>query len=57
MNAGNALSELGPDASLEEILGAAAVYAVLVMVLKVITKEDCSLLPKGEKIARILRIS
>jgi len=34
----------------------AAVYAVLVVVLKVITYDDCMLLPKGEKIAKILRI-
>ena len=39
------------------ILGAGAVYVVLVMLLKVITREDCSLLPKGDKIARLLRIS
>lgn len=38
------------------ILGAAAVYAVLVVLLKVITKEDCALLPKGNKIAKLLRI-
>jgi stage V sporulation protein B len=38
------------------ILGAAAVYVVLVVLLKVITKEDCALLPKGDKIARLLRI-
>ena len=37
------------------ILGAAAVYVVLVYVLRIVTKEDCSLLPKGDKIARLLR--
>ena len=34
----------------------ATVYAVLVIVLKAITYDDCMLLPKGEKIAKILRI-
>ena len=38
------------------ILGAGTVYVVLVLVLKVITKEDCALLPKGDKIAKLLRI-
>ena len=38
------------------ILGAAVVYVVLVLVLKVITKEDCALLPKGDKIAKLLRV-
>ena len=35
---------------------AGVVYLVLVVVLKIITADDCALLPKGEKIARILRI-
>lgn len=39
------------------ILGAGAVYVVLVLMLKVITKDDCTLLPKGDKIAKLLRIS
>ena len=38
------------------ILGAGVVYVILVLILKVITREDCSLLPKGDKIARLLRI-
>ena len=38
------------------ILGAGAVYLVLVLALKIITREDCRLLPKGDKIARLLRI-
>ena len=38
------------------ILGAGAVYVALVLALKVITREDCSLLPKGDKIAKLLRI-
>ena len=32
------------------------VYVAAVVLLKVITKEDCLLLPKGEKIAKILRL-
>ena len=39
------------------ILVAVAVYAVLVVVLKLVTYDDCMLLPKGEKIAKFLRIS
>ena len=35
---------------------AAVVYVVLVIVLKVITYDDCMLLPAGEKIAKILRV-
>ena len=38
------------------ILGAGAVYVVLVMILKIITRDDCSLLPKGDKIAKLLRV-
>jgi stage V sporulation protein B len=33
-----------------------AVYVVAVLLLKVITREDCLLLPKGEKIAKLLRL-
>ena len=32
------------------------VYVVAVLMLKVITREDCLLLPKGEKIAKLLRL-
>ena len=32
------------------------VYVVAAVVLKVITRDDCMLLPKGEKIARLLRL-
>ena len=32
------------------------VYAVAAIVLKAITREDCILLPKGEKIAKILHL-
>ena len=35
---------------------AAVVYGGLVVVLKIITLDDCALLPKGDKIAKILRI-
>lgn len=39
------------------IVGAGAAYVVLVLALRIITKEDCSLLPKGDKIAALLHIS
>ncbi len=35
---------------------AAIVYCIFVAVLKIITLDDCQLLPKGDKIAKILRI-
>ena len=35
----------------------AAVYFVCVILMKTITREDCLLLPKGEKIAKLLRLS
>ena len=35
---------------------AVAVYAALVLALRIITREDLALLPKGEKLARLLRI-
>lgn len=38
------------------IVVAAIVYVVLVIVLKIITLDDCALLPKGDKIAKILKI-
>ena len=39
-------------------IGLAAVfYVFLVLVLKIITRDDCRLLPKGDKIAKLLRIS
>ena len=38
------------------ICAAGLVYLVLVVVLKVITLDDCALLPKGDKIAKLLRI-
>lgn len=38
------------------ILGAGVVYVVLVVALKIITRDDCSMIPKGERIAKLLRI-
>ena len=47
---GNSLSCLGA------IGAAVVVYLALVLTLRVITKEDLEMIPKGEKIARLLRI-
>ena len=38
------------------ICAAGVVYVILVVALKVITYDDCMLLPGGEKIAKILRV-
>ena len=38
------------------IAAAVVVYVLLVILLKAITYYDCTLLPKGDKIAKILRI-
>ncbi len=35
---------------------AAVVYIIMVLLLRIITKEDCELLPKGDKIAKLLKI-
>ena len=43
-------------AVLAAILLAALLYGVLALVLRMITKEDLTLMPKGEKIAKILHI-
>ena len=43
-------------ACLGAIGAAAVVYVVLVIVLRVITYDDCMLLPGGEKIAKLLRV-
>ena len=43
-------------ATLLAIGAAVVVYAVLVIALRIITREDLKLVPKGEKIARILHI-
>ena len=48
--AGNAASTVGA------IGVGVVVYAVLVVVLKAISREDLSLMPKGDKIARLLRL-
>ena len=44
-------------ATLAAIVVAVVIYGVLVIVLRAITKEDLSLMPKGEKIAQILHLS
>lgn len=41
---------------LVSIAAAGVCYLILVVLLRVITYDDCQLLPKGEKIAKILRI-
>ena len=38
------------------LIAAVVVYVIFVVVLRCITYEDCMLLPKGEKIAKILHI-
>lgn len=43
-------------ATMGAIMVGAAIYVVLIIVLKAVTKEDLSLMPKGDKIAKILRI-
>ncbi len=50
LHLGNALSTVGG------ILVGVAVYLVLVLALRAISREDLSLMPKGDKIARILHI-
>lgn len=47
---GNSLSTLGG------IFVGVVVYAVLVLALRILTKEDLALMPKGDKIAKILKI-
>ncbi len=39
------------------ICAAGLVYLVLVIVMKIITLDDCALLPKGDRIAKLLRIT
>ena len=43
-------------ACMAALVFAVVLYAVLVIALRCVTYEDCMLLPKGEKIAKILRI-
>ena len=38
------------------ILLAVVLYAVLLVLLQVLTKDDLSLMPKGDKLARLLRL-
>ena len=52
---------LGPDASRVILCGApiaaaGVVYLVLTVLCKAFTREDCMLLPKGDKIARLLKL-
>ena len=54
------LKRLGIDSRLilcgAPILVGVLVYCVAVLKLKAITREDCLLLPKGEKIANLLKL-
>ncbi len=43
-------------ATLSAILVAVVIYGVLVIALRALTREDLSLMPKGEKIARLLHL-
>lgn len=43
-------------ATIGAILVGVAIYVILIIVLKAVTREDLSLMPKGDKIAKILRI-
>ena len=56
--AGNALlSRTGTALSVAAAIGVAVVvYFALILVTRAISKEDLALLPKGDKIARILRV-
>ena len=47
----NALSTLAA------VLLAVVVYAVMVVALRILTRDDLSLMPKGDKIARLLHIN
>jgi hypothetical protein len=52
------LSRVGSAvATLGAIGVAAVVYCVLVVVLQAISKDDLALMPKGDKIARLLHLS
>ena len=53
-----ALSRSGNALTAAAAIGTAVViYGVLVLALRAISREDLKLMPKGEKIAKILRIS
>ena len=43
-------------ATMVSICAGVAVYAVLVVALRIISRDDLALMPKGDKIAKILRI-
>ena len=43
-------------ATLLAVLLAVAVYAVLIVALRILTRDDLALMPKGDKIARLLHI-
>ena len=43
-------------ATLAAVLIAVTVYAVLVVALKTLTRDDLSLMPKGDRIAQLLHI-
>ena len=47
----------GTIAALAAIVVAVAVYGVLVVALRCLSREDLSLMPKGDKIARLLHIN
>ncbi|MEG2119908.1 MAG: polysaccharide biosynthesis C-terminal domain-containing protein, partial [Pseudoflavonifractor sp.] len=47
---------LGKLATIGGIAVGGCVYLVLVVVLRVFSKEDLALMPKGDKIAKILRL-
>ena len=50
LSGGNGIAVMGA------ILIAVIIYAVLVVALRAISREDLSLMPKGDKIAKILRL-
>ena len=43
-------------AALVAIVAAMAVYGALIVLLRAISRDDLALMPKGEKIARLLRL-
>ena len=54
---GGQLSFLGNAAAVAVAIGVGVVlYLVLVLALRVISREDLELMPKGEKLAKILHI-
>ena len=56
---GSGLSNLGPLLTVPGLIGlgaAALVYLILVVALRMITREDLKLVPHGEALARLLHI-